>query len=127
MDTQGLLLLAQFVLPTDILSRFEIIKVESDEKDIRIYLDEIADKAILKDPNIESKGFTSAVTVRDFPIRDKGVDLIVRRRRWYNKATNTSFTTPHEGLQADGVRYSKEFAAFLKEVYGDEPFELPFA
>ena len=100
MDTQELLLLAQFVLPTDILSRFEIIKIESDE-------------TITNDQDIESKGFTSAVTVHDFPIRDKGVDLVVRRRRWYNKATNTSFTTSHKDLQADGVRYSKEFAAFL--------------
>lgn len=34
-------------------------------------------------PDIESKGFCDAVTIRDFPIRNKGVDLIVRRRRWY--------------------------------------------
>ena len=115
------------MLPIDLLSRFEIIKVESDEKDIRIYLDEIADEMNINNPDIESKGFTSAVTVRDFPIRDKGVDLIVRRRRWYNKATKTSFTTSHEDLQAEGVRYSKEFAAFLKEVYGGESFDLPFA
>lgn len=32
-------------------------------------------------PNIESKSFMYHVTIRDFPIRDKAVKLIVGRRR----------------------------------------------
>ena len=127
MDTHGLLLLAQVVLPADILTRFTITKVESNENDIRIYLDERVDEELLSDILIESKGFTEPSTVRDFPIRDKGVDLIVRRRRYYNKSTGQSFSVPFDGLKAEGVRYSKEFAAFLKEVYGDQTYDLPFA
>ena len=127
MDTNGLLLLAQVVLPADILNKFTIIKVESDNSDIRIYLDEIADDSLLTNPDIESKGFTDPMTVRDFPIRDKGVDLIVRRRRWHCKSTNRFFSVPFEGLKAEGTRYSKEFASFLKEVYGDQANDLPFA
>lgn len=127
MDTQGLLLLAQVVLPTDILTKFSIVKVESNDNAIRIYLDELADKEFLENTHIESKGFTDPVTVRDFPIRDKGVDLIVRRRRWYDNLTNKSFSVPFDDLKADGTRYSKEFAAFLKEVYGDQTYDLPFA
>ena len=127
MDTQGLLLLAQVVLPTDILTKFAIVKVESNDNEIRIYLDEIADTEFIENIHIESKGFTDPVTVRDFPIRDKGVDLIVRRRRWYDNQTKKSFSVPFDGLKADGTRYSKEFAAFLKEVYGDQAYDLPFA
>lgn len=127
MDTQGLLLLAQVVLPADILTRFTISHVDSKENDICIYLDERMDEDLLANVHIESKGFTDPVTVRDFPIRDKGVDLIVRRRRWYNKSTGKSFSIPHESLKAEGVRYSKEFADFLKEVYGDDSYDLPFA
>lgn len=44
-------------IPTDILTRFVITKVESDDKDIRIYLDQKADLEYLEDINIESKGF----------------------------------------------------------------------
>ncbi|MGL5272608.1 MAG: ISAon1 family transposase N-terminal region protein, partial [Phocaeicola sp.] len=58
MDTHGLLLLAQVVLPADILTRFTITKVESNENDIRIYLDERVDEELLSDILIESKGFT---------------------------------------------------------------------
>ena len=81
METNGLLLLAQVVLPSNILTRFTITKVDSDNDEIRIYLDEKATKEQLEDSDIESKGFTEPMIVRDFPIRDKGVDLIVRRRR----------------------------------------------
>ncbi|MGL4228126.1 MAG: hypothetical protein ACRDCN_01910 [Tannerellaceae bacterium] len=58
MNTQGLLLLAQIVLPTDILTKFVIIKVETNNNEIRIYLDEIADKEFVENTHIESKGFT---------------------------------------------------------------------
>ena len=75
----------------------------------------------------ESKGFLNPVTIRDFPLRDKAVDLVVRRRRWINRQTNESFTAPYDEFKAEGVRYSKEFAAFLKEVYGDQTYDLPFA
>ena len=75
---------------------------------------------------IESKGFCEAVTIRDFPIRDKGVDLIVRRRKWYDKQNNRYFSDSYD-LKAEETRYSKEFAAFLKGVYGDDSYDLPFA
>lgn len=30
-------------------------------------------------------------------------------------------------MKAEGANYSKEFATFLKEVYGDDSHDLPFA
>lgn len=126
MNHQGLLALAELILPSEILSNFEVVGVEQDPSLIRIHLDESV-KADYKDnPNIESKGFCDAVTIRDFPIRDKGVDLIVRRRRWYDKQGNRYFSDTY-GLKAEGTRYSKEFAAFLKELYGEDSYDLPFA
>ena len=107
MNNQGLLALAQLILPSEILTNFEVVRVEEEASLIRIYLDESVKVEYKENPEIESKGFCEAVTIRDFPIRDKGVDLIVRRR--------------------EGTRYSKEFAAFLKGVYGDDSYDLPFA
>ena len=126
MNNQGLLALAQLILPSEILSNFEVVRVEEEASLIRIYLDESVKAEYRENPEIESKGFCEAVTIRDFPIRDKGVDLIVRRRRWYDKQNNRYFSDSYE-LKAEGTRYSKEFAAFLKGVYGDDPYDLPFA
>ena len=126
MNNQGLLALAQLILPSEILTNFEVVRVEEEASLIRIYLDESVKVDYKENPEIESKGFCEAVTIRDFPIRDKGVDLIVRRRKWYDKQNNRYFSDSYE-LKAEGTRYSKEFAAFLKGVYGDDSYDLPFA
>lgn len=126
MNNQGLLALAQLILPSEILSNFEVVRVEEEASFIRIYLDESIKDEYKENPEIESKGFCEAVTIRDFPIRDKGVDLIVRRRKWYDKQNNRYFSDSYD-LKAEGTRYSKEFAAFLKGVYGEDSYDLPFA
>jgi hypothetical protein len=125
MNNQGLLALAQLILPSEILTNFEVVRVEEEASLIRIYLDESVKAEYKENPEIESKGFCEAVTIRDFPIRDKGVDLIARRRKWYDKQNNRYFSDSYE-LKAEGTRYSKEFAAFLKGVYGDDSYDLPF-
>uniref|UniRef100_UPI0040258C4D ISAon1 family transposase N-terminal region protein n=1 Tax=Phocaeicola vulgatus TaxID=821 RepID=UPI0040258C4D len=73
MNNQGLLALAQLILPSEILSNFEVVRVEEEASLIRIYLDESVKAEYKENPEIESKGFCEAVTIRDFPIRDKGV------------------------------------------------------
>ena len=76
--------------------------------------------------NIESKGFTRVKTITDFPIRDHKVLLHVRRRRWYNISEGKSFNRIIT-LSEEGTSYSKEFATFLKETYGEFPSDLPYA
>ena len=118
--------MAQLILPSEILSNFEVVRVEEETSLIRIYLDESVKADYKENTEIESKGFCDAATIRDFPIRDKGVDLIVRRRRWYDKQNNRYFSDTYN-LKSEGTRYSKEFAAFLKGVYGNNSYDLPFA
>lgn len=126
MEHHGLLALAQLILPSEILSNFLVVNVEESKDLIRIYLDESMKESYKENPDMESKGFCDSVTIRDFPIRDKGVDLIVRRRRWYDRRTGKTFSESYD-LKAEGTRYSKEFAAFLKGLYGDDSYDLPFA
>ena len=70
--------LAQLVLPSEILERFEIVKIETDEQDIdamsmTIHLDERMNKEYQANDGYESLGFMEAVSVTDFPIRDHKV------------------------------------------------------
>lgn len=65
-------------------------------------------------------GFYEASRVRDFPLRDKKVTLLIRRRRWLDEATGRSVGNRYD-LTADGTRHSVEFAAFLKECFGQIP------
>ena len=128
MEEKYLYQLAEFVLPSDVLYYFSIVKIESDTSLLRIYLDEKIEKELSDDFHFESKGFMEAVEVTDFPIRDHKVILVLRRRRWIDIRTGKSFSLPLQiDITASGTRYSKEFGTFLKETYGDIPSDLPYA
>ena len=123
--------LARLVLPKEILDNFDIVKIETDESDIdamsmTIHLDERMNAYLQKSEDYESKGFMDAVRITDFPIRDHKVILVLRRRRWKNKETGETFVD-RISVSESGTRYSKEFAAFLKETYGHIPDDLPYA
>ena len=114
METKMLEQLAQLVLPKEILERFLIVKIETDEADIdamsmTIHLDERINKAYQENAEYESLGFMEAVSVTDFPIRDHKVVLKLRRRIWKNKQTGESFVE-QISVTEKGTRYSKEFA-----------------
>ncbi len=128
MENDILQMLAQAVLPGEILNYFEVVSVESTPREMYIGLDEKKREELTENPHIESKGFMEAVNVTDFPIRDHKVILKIRRRRWMDTRSGSSFSVPIElDIVAKGTRYSKEFGAFLKETYGDIPGELPYA
>ena len=128
MEQDYLNILAQMVLPSQILNYFTIEGVERTETEIHIKLDEKVDEELSEDVHFESKGFMAAVSVTDFPIRDHKVILSIRRRRWTDVRTGKSFSIPIDlDIVAKGTRYSKEFGAFLKETYGDIPSDLPYA
>ena len=109
MEEKNLYQLAEFVLPSDILHYFSIVKIEPDSSLLRIYLDEKMEKELSEDLHFESQGFMDAVEVTD-------------------PRTGKSFSLPLQiDITASGTRYSKEFGAFLKETYGDVPSDLPYA
>lgn len=128
MENEYLKMLAQLVLPSQILDYFVVVGVEQTLTEIHISLDEVMNKELSDDVHFESKGFMEAVSVTDFPIRDHKVILKIRRRRWTDTRTGKSFSLPIDlDVVAKGTRYSKEFGAFLKETYGDIPCDLPYA
>ena len=109
-------MLAQVVLPSQILEYFAVVGVEQTPKEIRISFDERMNKELSSDVHFESKGSMEAVSVTDFPIRDHKVILKICRRRWFDTRTGKSFSIPIDlDVVAKGTRYSREFGAFLKK------------
>lgn len=116
--------LLKYLLPEDLLEYFELMQVkESEDNTLLMYLDE---KSIVppehKDKQIVSHGFDQPVTIQDFPLRQKRVYLVVRRRKWKDKVTGQVYSRTWD-LTARGTSYSKEFAAFLKELFGQLPHQ----
>lgn len=113
--------LVKLVLPQEISEYFDIIRIDILEKEIHIHLDEKS----LKPEGYEivkliSKGFHPAVIIQDFPLRDKAMFLHVRRRRWFCESTKKTVERDW-GTVAKGTRLTKEFATFLKGIFGQLP------
>lgn len=110
--------LVSYILPEEIFESFEVkkteVKVEGTERVMYIHLDEF-DLAPAADVELSPNGFYDVAKITDFPIRDRKVVLLVRRRRWKD-AEGRSYSNDWS-LAAKGTRISKEFAAFLKELY----------
>lgn len=107
-------------LPLDLLEYFSVEKVletidqKTNKLCLYIYLEE---KNVLPNhidsSHYESKGFTS-VTLQDFPIRGKGVYLVLKRRRWRNKLNKKEIIRNEFPFVADGSKLTKELSDFLK-------------
>ena len=110
--------LAKVILPADILDYFDVVHVTPGEDFIIVHLDEQNRIHTPEDGHVyESNGFYEAATIQDFQIRNKKVHLSVRRRRWIDKNSGKSVSNTYD-LTAKGTRYSKEFADFLKGIFG---------
>ena len=104
------------ILPKEFVEHFDLVGIKSEGDKLLISLDE---KNISppehQDKELESKGFVPAINILDFPIRDKSVILLVRRRKWRDKKTGKTYTRIWE-LKAEGTSYTKEFGVFLKGI-----------
>lgn len=113
--------LIKLLLPAEIFEYFEIVQLDVNEKEVNVHLDEQDIKPEeYKDEKLTSKGFHTTALIQDFPLRDKAVFLHVRRRRWLVESTNKVISRDWDTV-AKGTRFTKDFAAFLKGVFGQLP------
>ena len=114
-------------LPPVISEHFILTGIESKSQELIMYFEE---KNEILEPidnhTYKPNGFYPEATIQDFPIRDKKSMIVIKRRRWIDNSTGKSYHNRYE-LTADGTRYSKEFAAFLKCTLGDEADFFPLA
>lgn len=119
--------LAKCLLPEHMLDWFDLTKVEvvksSDTNVIHLYLEENEEHPIGRG-DVTPNGFTREQTFHDFPIRGQEVLLHLKRRRWLD-AENHNVFSDFDFIQ-ESTRCSKELADFLKDAFGDGPYNGPF-
>lgn len=115
-------LLLRYLLPEEVFDYFDLKEIkEKDNNKLHLHLDE---KPIKPSEHSEKElikyGLDEAVSIQDFPIRDKSAYLLVRRRKWKDKQTGKIYSKQWD-LTAKGSSYSKGFATFLKGLFGQLP------
>jgi len=116
--------LLKYVLPQELVNYFEITSIDKEAETLHFHLDEYnIPPSEYSDLTLSPNGFYDTSTIKDFPLRDKKVILHLRRRRWIDDS-GKSYSRNWD-LTAEGTRYSKEFAAFLKYAFGYLPDTSP--
>ncbi len=113
--------LAECLLPEEMVEYFEVVKVEKTKDTLDVTLEE-RDKGVegYVDGQLRPNGFYEESTVRDYPVRGRKMTFHVKRRRWVEIETGKSVSKRWD-IVAEGTRFSKEFAAFLKGMLGQIP------
>lgn len=113
--------LVRLLLPSEIFDYFEITNLVVEERSVAVFLDERDIKpAAYSGQKLTSKGFHPESIIQDFPIRNKAVFLHVRRRRWLVEQSGEVVSRDWDSV-AEGTRYTKSFADFLKGLFGQLP------
>lgn len=100
--------LLKYLLPEELFEYFKLVEVkESELNAISFYLEE---KSVMPPEHREkllvSHGFDQAVTIQDFPLLQKSAYLVVRRRRWKDKATGMIYSRTHpDWIQASTASF----------------------
>jgi hypothetical protein len=125
MQEKNLLIeLAKYVIPKELLDFFELTDIEEEGEILHFYFDELNVIPLeYEGLGLCPNGFYQESTMKDFPLRDRKVILHIRRRRWVDDG-GKSYSRDWD-LVAEGTRYSKEFAFFLKEAFGYIPNTSP--
>lgn len=110
--------LLRYLLPQEIFEYFDLVAIQERDNQLELSLDEKPIKpTAYSDKDLSMYGFDEPVRIQDFPIRERSVYFIVRRRKWRDKSTGKIYSNRWD-LTASGTSYSKEFADFLKEIFG---------
>jgi len=113
--------LLKALLPLELFTYFEITQVLVSPDRLDVYLDELNLPPLkYQGQKLVSKGFYPAAEVQDFPIRERAFFLHVRRRKWQIESTGHIVSNTWDTV-AEGTRYTKSFASFLKDVFGYSP------
>jgi len=117
--------LLNLIAPKELVENFELVEIVENTGSISLLFEELASKVpkSLEGKDVVLDGFMNKVELQTFPLKDKTVYFVVRRRRWKEKnSPKESYSNPYD-LHIDGMKTTKEFGAFLKEELGLQPDE----
>ena len=109
--------LAQVLVPKEILEDFIVVEVHNLKNECLIVLEEKEDRVpvCLQGKDVVLDGFYNQIDLISGVMMEQVIYLRIKRRRWKERGS-----TKHEHNQYDhqlaGMRTTKRFAAFLKEI-----------
>lgn len=112
------------IVPSEILKSFNVSEIKESTSQIEIILEEKKDliPEEIKSANAVLDGFCNPLSLLSFPTKGKQTYLVLKRRRWKLSGQDEHYSNSYQ-FNHPGIKATKEFAAFLKEVHGHTPDE----
>ena len=120
--------LSSLFIPKEIRDHFDCVKMEEISNCLYLVCHEKDDadhipKEIFKVGKVKLDGFTNKIDIQTFPAQGKEVFIRLYRRKWRLKKVpidkelefNKSYTNSYQFTE-EGIKATKEFGAFLKEI-----------
>ena len=112
--------LVSLVAPGDLSKSFSLTKIREQESHIKIEFEEDP-KLVpneLEGKDVVLNGFMNPLELQTFPLKDKAVYLLVKRRRWKIRGEHKKSYHNNYDLTETGIKASPAFGSFLKAFHG---------
>ena len=112
------------IAPGEISKNFEVVSTQEKKDCIFIVFEEKKEliPKELKGKQTVLDGFLNPLSLQTFPLKDKQVFLVLKRRRWKDADKTTAYSNTYD-LHRKGMKTTNEFGNFLKEELGLRPSE----
>lgn len=116
--------IARLIVPSEMLNSFEVAGVKESTRQIEIFLEEKKELVpdALKGEDVVLDGFCNSLSLLSFPLKGIPTYMTLKRRRWKIKGGDKHYSNTYK-YNHPGIKATKEFAVFLKEVHGHTPEE----
>lgn len=117
-------IISRLIVPAEMLKCFEVAEVKESTKQLEIILEEKKELVpdALKGEYVVLDGFCNPLSLLTFPLKGTPTYMTLKRRRWKIKGSDEHYSNTYQ-YNHPGIKATKEFAAFLKEVHGHTPDE----
>ncbi|MCF6270405.1 MAG: hypothetical protein L3J41_11880 [Melioribacteraceae bacterium] len=112
--------LLSLVAPGELSKSFSLTKIREKKEHIIIEFEEDSEliPKELEGKDVVLNGYMNPIEMQTFPLKDKAVYLLVKRRRWKIRGENKKSYHNSYNLTETGIKATPDFGAFLKAVYG---------
>lgn len=118
---EQLVSLMRLLLPEFLMEHFKLVGVKDSGVTVELALEE---KHVIPEElsgrRLNSHGFHKPVVIKDFPLRGKEMNLVIKRKRWKDMDSGEVLSRDWS-IRAEGTRITEEFATFLKGIGGFYP------
>lgn len=117
--------LVQLIAPDMVVKNFDLTEINETSKNIFLIFTEKEDRIpkSLQNKLVVLDGYMNKMELQTFPLKDKTVYIVLRRRRWKEKGSSEAGISNSYDIHEKGMKTTKEFGAFLKEELGLQPDE----